>query len=62
MNYKCILFKLDKQVVKFLKKSENKLSIRIKEKLKLLKENPFYLLEHFEEESFYKLKIFFKDF
>jgi mRNA interferase RelE/StbE len=48
---------LDKQVVKFLEKSSQDIFDRIKKKLKLLKEKPFYYLEHFECESYYKLRI-----
>ena len=48
---------LSKQPVKFLYKSPEEISNRIKSKLKLSKENPFYYLEHFEGESYYKLRI-----
>lgn len=49
--------KVNSQPLKFLKKCEDELKERIKTKLKLLEENPFHYLEHFESESFYKLRI-----
>lgn len=49
--------KINSQPLKFLKKTEPILKERIKSKLKLLEEEPFHYLEHFEGESFYKLRI-----
>ena len=49
--------KINSQPLKFLKKCENELKDRIKSKLILLESNPFFYLEHFEGESFYKLRI-----
>ena len=42
---------------KFLEKLSNDISSRIKDKLRQLKENPFYYLEHYEGDDFYKLRI-----
>lgn len=41
----------------FLNKTERQLSERIKKRLRKLKENPFYYLEHFEGHDYYKLRI-----
>jgi len=48
--------KLDPQVDKFLKKSAPLVAERIKEKLRLLKTEPFQYLEHYEGD-YYKLRI-----
>lgn len=48
--------KLHPKVDKFLNKSEKDLSERIKAKLRLLKEDPFLYVEHFEGE-YYKLRV-----
>ena len=49
--------KLHPKVYKFIDKCENQLSERIKNKLKLLKDEPFRYLEHYEGKDFYKLRI-----
>ena len=49
--------KLHLKVSKFLEKLDKKLNERIKKKLRLLKENPFHHLEHYEGENYYKLRI-----
>jgi len=54
MNF-CI--KLHPKVAKFLKKCDKKLEERIKNKLRLLKVDPFIFLEHYEGEKVYKLRI-----
>lgn len=54
MDYKV---KLHPKVDKFLKKSEKQLGERIRNKLKLLKNEPFTYLEHYEGKDFYKLRI-----
>ena len=54
MDYQVLL---DPKVVKFLERLPNDLSSRIKDKLQLLKENPFNYLEHYEGDDFYKLRI-----
>lgn len=48
---------LDPKVVKFLETLPHDLSSRIKDKLRLLKENPFNYLEHYKGDDFYKLRI-----
>ena len=48
--------KLHPKVGKFLKKCETELAERIKAKLRLLKEDPFFYLEHYEGD-FYKLRV-----
>ncbi len=54
MNYE---IKLHPKVKKFLDKSEKNVSDRIIKKLKLLKEEPFRFLEHYEGADYYKLRI-----
>ena len=49
--------KLNKQPFKFIQKLDKNISEKILEKLKLLKNNPFHYLEHFEGESYYKFRI-----
>lgn len=49
--------KLSPNVIKFLDKQLPLVQIRIKNKLRLLKENPFHFLEHFEGDSCHKLRI-----
>ena len=49
--------KLHPKVNKFLEKSEEQLSERIKNKLKPIKEDPFVYLEHLEGQDFHKLRI-----
>jgi len=49
--------KLHPQVDKFLRKSDNELSERIRNKLRLLIEEPFNNLEHYEGKDYYKLRI-----
>jgi mRNA interferase RelE/StbE len=49
--------KLHPDVVRFLEKCEKELSERIEHKFKLLKEDPFRFLEHFEGQDFYKLRV-----
>lgn len=51
------LVKLNKQPIKFLKSIPVELKKQILNKLNKLKEDPFYYLEHFEGESYYKLRI-----
>lgn len=48
--------KLHPKIDKFLNKSEKDLSERIKAKLRLLKEDPFLYVEHFEGD-YYKLRV-----
>lgn len=54
MNYE---IKLDPQVDKLIDKLPKNISLRIINKLKQLKENPFHYLEHFEGKKVYKLRI-----
>ena len=54
MNYKV---KLHPKVDKFLTKLHPEVEDRIRQKLRLLKIDPFHYLEHFERESCYKLRI-----
>jgi len=49
--------KLHPTIFKFLNKVEKGLSTRIKNKLKLLKNEPFRYLEHYEGQDVYKLRI-----
>ena len=49
--------KLHPKVDKFLKRCDASLRERIKNKLRLLTDNPFRYLEHFEGKDFYKLRI-----
>lgn len=49
--------KLHPKVNKFLSKLDDILSDRIKDKLILLKENPFMYLKHFEGEDFFKFRV-----
>ncbi len=49
--------KLSPDVNTFLEKCEKQLIDRIKNKLRMLKENPFHFLEHYEGDDFYKLRI-----
>jgi len=53
MNYKV---KLHPKVEKFLNKLEKDLSKRIKQRLIILKENPFRYLEHYEGDKCYKFR------
>jgi len=53
MNYE---IKLHQKVNKFLNKLEKALSERIKQRLKMLKEDPFRYLEHYEGENCYKFR------
>ena len=48
---------LHPKVSKFIENLESHLQERIKSKLRELKEDPFRFLEHFEGESYYKLRI-----
>ena len=54
MNYQVLL---DPKVIKFLETLPGDLSSRIKDRLRLLKENPFNYLEHYEGDNFHKLRI-----
>lgn len=49
--------KLHPKVVKFLDKCDKQLAERIRNKLRLLKEEPFRFLEHYEGKDYYKLRI-----
>jgi len=49
--------KLHPKVDKFLNKCENSLNERILSKLRLLKDEPFRYIEHYEGEDYYKLRI-----
>ena len=49
--------RLHPKVSKFLDKCDKKLSLRVKAKLKEIKEDPFAYLEHYEGDDFYKLRI-----
>lgn len=53
MNYKV---KLHPKATKFLTKLEKDLSERIKQRLQMLKEDPFRYLEHYEGENCYKFR------
>lgn len=53
MNYEV---KLHPKVNKFLNKLEKEQSERIKQRLKLLKNDPFRYLEHYEGEDCYKFR------
>ena len=55
MKYKV---KLSPKADKFLRKLDSNLSVRIKARLRSLKEDPFRYLKHYEgEEKVYKLRI-----
>jgi len=54
MSYKV---KLHPKVDKFLNKLDKLLSKRIRDKLRLLKEEPFKYLEHFEGKNYFKFRI-----
>ncbi len=54
MNYHV---RLHPQVDKFLRKCEANLSVRIKNKLWEIRENPFAFIERLETQDFYKLRI-----
>ncbi len=41
----------------FLKKIEKHIKEKIKKKLHKLKDNPFYYLEHFEGDDYYKFRV-----
>jgi mRNA interferase RelE/StbE len=49
--------KLHTKVNKFLDKSDEFISDRIKKRLRLLKEDPFRYLEHYEGKDYYKFRI-----
>lgn len=50
--------KLHPQVQKFLDKSDNHISERIRNRLRLLEcDDPFRYLEHYEGDDFYKFRI-----
>ena len=49
--------KLHPKVRKFLDKSDKHISDRIRNRLKLLRENPFHYLEHYEGEDCYKFRL-----
>jgi mRNA-degrading endonuclease RelE of RelBE toxin-antitoxin system len=49
--------KLHPKVDKFLKKHGDELAERIRSKLRLLKDDPFVYLEHYEGAKVYKLRI-----
>jgi len=49
--------KLHPKVTKFLKKLDNHIEERIREKLHLLHHDPFHYLEHYESENCYKFRI-----
>lgn len=49
--------KLHPNADKFIKKCDKQLSERILNKLRLLKEEPFKYLEHYEGGDYYKLRI-----
>ena len=44
-------------MVKFLGKLPKNISERIKNKLRVVRKNPFHYLEHYESEDVYKLRI-----
>ena len=49
--------KLHPNVQKFLNKCETELNERIRKKLRILKEDPFVHLEHYEGDDCYKFRI-----
>ncbi|MBI1969209.1 type II toxin-antitoxin system RelE/ParE family toxin [Candidatus Woesearchaeota archaeon] len=49
--------KLHPKVDKFLKKCDMELQERVKKRLRLLKEESFRYLEHYEGKDYYKLRI-----
>jgi mRNA-degrading endonuclease RelE of RelBE toxin-antitoxin system len=49
--------KLHPKVDKFIKKSDSFIANIIKKRLKLLRDNPFRYLEHYEGENCYKFRI-----
>ncbi len=49
--------KLDQKVDKFLDKLPKDIALRIINKFKQLRENPFRYLKHFEGKNIYKLRI-----
>ena len=49
--------KLHPKVVRFLDKCERQLHDRIRNKIFLLGDDPFRILEHFSGQDFYKLRI-----
>ncbi len=51
------LIKLHPKIKRFLDKSDKTISERITQRLRLLKENPFRYLEHYEGDDFYKFRI-----
>tara|TARA_Y100000310_G_scaffold127875_1_gene127043 strand:+ start:1576 stop:1827 length:252 start_codon:yes stop_codon:yes gene_type:complete len=51
------LIKLHPKVDKFLRKLDEKIANRIKQKLRRLRYKPFRYLEHFESVNCYKLRI-----
>ena len=48
---------LHPKVFRFLQKLPKETKTRIIAKLKMLKENPFHYLEHYEKDNYYKLRI-----
>lgn len=51
------VIKLHPKVNRFLNKCDKSLSDRIKKRLRILKEDPFRYLEHYEGKDYYKLRI-----
>ena len=49
--------KLSSKSKKFLKKLDKNVSLRIIEKLEEVKENPFRYLEHYEGDTYHKLRV-----
>lgn len=49
--------KLHPDVVRFLEKLQKDISERIKSKLRIVAEEPFYFLEQYRDEKLYKLRI-----
>lgn len=49
--------KFSKQATKFIRKLSEDIKERVKKKFKIVSENPFYYLKHFEGEDCYKLRI-----
>ena len=49
--------KFSRQATKFLRKLSDNIKERIKKKFKVVSENPFYYLQHFEGEDCYRLRI-----
>lgn len=49
--------KFSKQATKFIRRLSNDIKERIKRKFKMVSQNPFYYLKHFESEKCYKLRI-----